>query len=185
MSDILKQNTSIPLPTGLQEGVIVEKTELKSENKFFSQPEPLKDFQLFSLGPVYVYANVDRDLIAEFQRESEQFDTLTLRYAKPVFTGLNEWDFILQALPKDIFPFFSEFLSKYFLIDSGSKTFYEVNGYWCPFAKVTEDQIGVFTPSGNKFRVTVYNTYPIAIVKIAPNTKVIEKAKRYFSLNLN
>jgi hypothetical protein len=186
---IKSQDTFTPLPEGIQKGECVEGQEVGSIGSEFYRrsPKPIEGFQLFSLGSLYVHANVDRDLVAEFQRESAEFEVLNLEYQTPVFYGLAEWDYILQAMPVEIFKSFQQFLGQYLLINTPLKEFFEIRGYWCPFPNIiSTESIAVFTPSGNAFKVTaLLRPGLVEIVKDRPDKAVVDKAKMYFKLDLN
>lgn len=58
-------------------------------------------FHLFTLGPVYVGAGLDTDLMAVFaEQEDIKFDAVTIEQPFPMFKNLNEWDYMLQGIAR-------------------------------------------------------------------------------------
>ena len=61
----------------------------------------IKGYHLFTLGPVYVGAQLDSDLLDVFyQEEQEPFNAVTIEQPFPMFKNLNEWDFMVQGIER-------------------------------------------------------------------------------------
>ena len=63
--------------------------------------EAAKNFHLFTLGPVYVGAKIDVDILGVFQeQEGLEFEVISMHLPFAAFKNLNEWDFIIQGIEK-------------------------------------------------------------------------------------
>lgn len=63
--------------------------------------ELASDFHLFTLGPVYVGANIDTDLLQVFaEQEGLKFDVVLNEQSVPMFKNLNEWDYLIQGIER-------------------------------------------------------------------------------------
>lgn len=146
---------------------------------------------LFSLGPVYVYAGVGRDLIAHFQSETEPFECVNFMFDQPLFLGLNEWNYFLQAMPYEIFKVFREYMQGLTLIDSVRKRYFEIRMQYCwiNVCHMTEfdpsNEIAIFLPSGNNHQCNLYSTPAARFGMIrtdAAEPGVVKRSAKFFSI---
>jgi len=66
-----------------------------------SLADAAKDFHLFTLGPVYVGATLDVDILQVFQEQERlEFQAIHLELPFPAFDGIGEWNFLIQGIEK-------------------------------------------------------------------------------------
>jgi hypothetical protein len=122
-------------------------------------------YVLFALGPVYVYAGIDTDLMRAFG--SEEFmkgkpkDTRGMHvfFETPVLGKCDTWNFVLNVMDSESFPWFKQWLHAQQFCNRVSKRFYVVR-HWVvpvldPLALQAKDRpvaeaMDVFTVSGMK-----------------------------------
>ena len=74
-------------------------TDGRRENA--SLVELAKDFHLFTLGPVYIGAKLDVNLLDTFAKEEEfKFEAVTIEQPYQMFKNLNEWDYMIQGIER-------------------------------------------------------------------------------------
>lgn len=122
--------------------------------------EILVDYEVFTLGPVYVGCNVPFDIFGEYRATMEAAGTpytgprLTMRFKEPIFAGLGDWNYMLEAMPrgKD-FEAFARFMT------TQTVRVKDAGEYW----KVYKDTMLVMDPLDidNK-AVTVTSSMPIS-----------------------
>ena len=122
--------------------------------------EILVDYEVFTLAPTYVGCNVPFDIFAEYRATMEQAGTpysgprLTLRFKEPIFSGLGDWNYMLEAMPRgNDFDMFTRFMT------TQSVRVKESGAYW----KVYKDTMLIMDPLDvdNK-RVAETSSMPIA-----------------------
>ena len=66
-----------------------------------SLAEAAKDFHLFTLGPVYVGAQIPVDILQVFQEQERlKFESIHLELPFEAFSNLNEWNCLIQGIEK-------------------------------------------------------------------------------------
>ena len=105
--------------------------------------EILVDYEVFTLAPVYVGCSVPFDIFGEFRATMEAAGTpytgprLSLRFKEPIFAGLGDWNYMLEAMPLgDDFKLFSNFMT------TQSVRKKELGEYW----KVYKDTMLIMDP---------------------------------------
>lgn len=160
--------------------------------------EILVDYDVFTLAPVYVACNVPFDIFGEYRATMTAAETpytgprLTMRFKVPIFKGLGEWNYILEAMPKgEDFVKFSKFMTTQSVRVKGA------NEYW----KVYKDTmlildpldvdnhradassampISAFVPTGNKCRFVqdlIITQPPYSFKRTTPEATVVAEAQ--------
>ena len=175
-----------------------------------SQPRRLKDFTgyaFFTLGPVYTWCNVDRDMIEAFRELTtpdahvRTFDPprLALQFRKPILeTCNNAWDYYLEAVSLEYIQQLKDLVTtqRFRVHDPADvkKTTYwgadvvdriipdpiaiERNDYTEGTGK-DDCMIHVFLPSGNVHRIGIspMSTLPVRLVRRPPDKAIVLEAK--------
>jgi len=119
-------------------------------------------FEVFSLGPVYVTASIPYSLTREFahvykkQKGKEVFGT-TMRFERQVIKGFGDWDFVLELLEKEAYPYLCNWLLSNKFVDRENRKYFEIRECSAPIAdpiqvdscRFPDDTyLNVFVPSG-------------------------------------
>lgn len=186
-----------PAPTGIADGGRLP--DVSSPKDALAHPsvahrfQLLGDMTLFSLGPVYVHAGLDRDLLVEFREQTEPFEVQNFHYTTPVLQGVLEWDFILQAVPDAVFPFLDKFLTNYILTRTPLREFYRIKRTWVAGQQLLlpggepgpRTHVAVYLPSSNQRQWQCLFAPAPGLAYIAsarPDPKIVAEAETYFHI---
>lgn len=144
---------------------------------------PPDGYTLFSLGPVYVATGCGHDLLEEFRQQGDLFPVLNFQHTQPIFSGIREWDFLLQALPDPLYRQFESFMLSYTLAHTPRRRYFRILRCWCPLRAGAPESAAVFVPSGNVGRVAALR-HPHLIAEFvsrAADPQVVAEAEKFFN----
>jgi hypothetical protein len=155
------------------------------------------EFSFFTLGPVYTTCSVPFDIFGEFRAMMQTNDTpydgprLVLKFKRPVFQGLREWDCMLEAMHcGQDFERFVEFCTTQRIRVKGEQTYWAMQRYdmviYDPLSiddsVRAEDKKIVVTlllPTGNRFQVLPQDSItlpPYGFRLASPNAGIVAEA---------
>ena len=86
-----------------------------------------REFHLFTLGPVYVGANIPDDFLKVFYEDTKvSFGSILSEQPHPMFQNLKEWDFLVQGIEKHHAERFSRFLQNWDFVNRDTKFFSKI-----------------------------------------------------------
>lgn len=158
----------------------------------------LYDYRFFTMAPVYMHCSVPFDIMGEFrgitEADGSKYDgpRVTLEFNNPVFDGLNEWNNLLEGIyvGEDGYDKLVKFMTSQTIRQKDTGTYWTINhmevmipdpmavdrNEYDPSNVDTKTVIGLFVPSGNKYKVGIQNRLlppPIEFVKNSPDMQVV------------
>ena len=142
--------------------------ELINKKSPLGQPEDLSKadtleqvrkagYELFSLGPVYVYAGVKESLPNKFAEEtsddvegrSKDIRGTTVHFERPIVARCAEWNMILDIMDTESFQWFKKWMLSMQFTDRVARTFYVPRHYVAPVLDpIAFDRLNQSIPSG-------------------------------------
>ena len=106
-------------------------------------------FVPFTLGPVYVYAGIQDDLIKSFAGETQrEVLSTTLQFERAVLCRCQEWNYILQVMDLENYRQFKNWMQALQPIDRRQKRFFVVRRFDAPVLDpLLLDQAGQTQPT--------------------------------------
>lgn len=142
-------------------------------------------FTVFSLGPVYVYANVQESIPARFTMEDfpgtpTEMRHTTMHFERPVITRCELWNYVLDVMDTATYNAFKLWLVNCSFVDRAKHKFFKPKHYFAPcLDPITLDKMNLAVP-------TSLDIFGVSGVKgeIKPRTSFSghDKAKSYIEI---
>jgi hypothetical protein len=153
------------------------------------------DLKFFSLGPAYRFVGINFDILGEFRKlVGYEGPRVVLNFSKPVMTGLDDWDYIIEGVHEDAYPALVEFMQTQTVKRDSSKEYWEFRytellvhdpcGVDRNDLSDTDHKaiLGVFLPSGSPYQVKAsLATHPVAFSKKVPEPSVLAAASKLYN----
>ena len=176
-----------------KKGEAINHGRVKTKDLSHKLDELAKDFYFVSLATVYmtIQARGSLDLIYQFGEHLDLGtveDVVTYRAPTPIFTGLGDWDYVLQALPLRYESLFRTYVEQavFPIYNTNPKQYWRIK---CekilmptPGVISVPTPVDIFVPTGVQasFRVARKANGVYGFVKQAPEAWVVEEALRFF-----
>lgn len=145
----------------------------------------LRDYEFFSLAPLYVYAGVRFSIPDQFELEAGTKKRLVVDYQKTVLDNLGRWGQFVEGIEKDAWEPFCRYLTTLLFMSAQKRLVVQIRSKeLC--VEGTQQKIvtpgsapvyvRVFMPDSNKARMTVKPGHPATLHWINPHPKIVEMA---------
>jgi hypothetical protein len=157
------------------------------------------DLKFFCLGPLYTHVGIHFDILGEFRKVMKyEGPRVVLKFAKPVLSGLNEWDHIVEGVHESAYNDLVEFVKTQTTKRDTQKEYWEFRyremlipdpcGVDRNDLSPTEPKsiVGLFTPSGNKYNlVPLLGTHPVTFTRKIAEPSVLSATALLYNVTFN
>lgn len=146
----------------------------------------LKDYEFFTLAPLYVHAKVNYSMPDQYEKENGQKQRIVVDYRRVIIDGLGKWGQIVEGIERGAWLEFSQFvMSSLFVSLEQSLVWqsrYQNIGLEGTASRIAAPgrlpvSLWVFAPDGNRGRMIVKTGCPATLHWTPPNPKIVQMAE--------